>query len=114
VVRLTGGPVASCVIRWPSLRRRRQFFPTSYKVVAGEAPSAAITARRAAATAEFENVVPLESRVVEANAGSLTSNRSFYHLGQTSIVVLVDVSAANCPSRLPRAPAASAAIANQL
>ena len=65
------------------------------------------------ASAAFKNVVPLESRVVKANAGALTSNRSFYHPGGTSIVVRVDVSAANRPSRLPRAPLASAAVANQ-
>ena len=63
--------------------------------------------------AEFKKVVPLESRIVEANAGSPTSNTSFYHLDGTSIVVLIDVSAANCSWRLPRAPAASAAIVNQ-
>jgi hypothetical protein len=50
---------------------------------------------------------------VEANAGALTSNTSFYHLAGTAIVVLIDVSAANCSWRLPRAPAASAAIVNQ-
>jgi len=65
------------------------------------------------ASPEFKNVVPLEFRM-EANAGSLTSNTSFYHLGGTSIVVLVDVSAANRRSRLPHASAASAAIVNQL
>jgi hypothetical protein len=92
-----------------SLRRCRQFFPTRYKVVAS-----AIRLDAQWHTAAFKNVVPLESRIVKANAGSLTSNRSFYHLVGTSIVVLVDVSAANCPSHLPRAPAASAAIANQL
>ena len=47
---------------------------------------------------------------MEANAGSLTSNTSFYHLAKTAIVVLIDVSAANC---LPRDPAASVAIVNQ-
>ena len=57
--------------------------------------------------------MPLESRIVEANAGALTSNTSFYHLAGTEIVVLIDVSAANCSWRLPRAPAASAAIVNQ-
>ena len=78
--------------------------------MASGAPSAAIRARRRVASAEVKNVVLLESRIVEANAGSLTSNTSFYHLAKTAIVVLIDVSAANC---LPRAPAASAAIVNQ-
>jgi hypothetical protein len=91
------------------LRGCRQFFPTRYKVVAREALSAAIRLD----AQWFKNVVPLESRFVKANVGALTSNRSFYHLGGTSIVALLDVSAANCPSRLSRAPA-SAAIANQL
>jgi len=94
-------------------QRCRQFFPTRYKVVASGAPSAAIRARRRVASAEVKNVVPLESRIVEANAGSLTSNTSFYHLAGTAIVVLIDVSAANCSWRLPRASAASAAIMNQ-
>ena len=62
------------------------------------------------ASTELKNVVPLESRIVEANAGALTSNTSFYHLAGTEIVVLIDVSAANC---LPRDPAASVAIVNQ-
>src|SRR6266567_1768366 len=94
-------------------QRCRQFFPTRYKVVASGAPSAAIRARRRVASAEVKTVVPLESRIVEANAGSLTSNTSFYHLAGTAIVVLIDVSAANCSWRLPRASAASAAIVNQ-
>ena len=62
------------------------------------------------ASAVSKNEVPLQSKIVKANV----SNRSFYHPGGTSIVVLVDVSAANCHSHLPRAPAASAGIANQL
>jgi hypothetical protein len=81
--------------------------------MASGAPSAAIRARRRVASTEVKNVVPLESRIVEANAGALTSNTSFYHLAGTAIVVLIDVSAANCSWRLPLAPAASAAIVNQ-
>jgi hypothetical protein len=69
VVRLTSGPVASCV-PMASLRRCRQFFPNRYRVVVRRAPSAAM--------------------------------------------VLADLSAANCPLRLSRAPAVSAAIVNQL
>ena len=34
--------------------------------------------------------MPWESRIVEANAGALTSNTSFYHLARTAIVVLID------------------------
>jgi hypothetical protein len=103
---------ASCELHDP-MACCRQFFPTRYKVVAHGAPSAAIRARRRVVSAEFKKVVPLESRIVEANAGSPTSNTSFYHLDEPSIVVLIDVSAANCSWRLPRAPAASAAIVNQ-